>query len=386
MPDIFLDNNASTLPLPEVVEAVSAAMTTSHGNPSSPHSQGNCARRVLQTAKAQVTELVGGKEEKLLFTSGGTEANNLVIQGICRQAAYPRLITTTIEHSSVLQCARAMEAQGVQVDYLEVDKTGRVAPEHLQLALRRPASLVSIQWANSETGTIQPIAELAQICQNTGTLFHVDAAQAVGRVPIDLSQIPISFLTFTAHKFHGPQGVGAIASNDSATIFPIIFGGDQQGGIRPGTENMPGIAGFGAAAKLRHLALVSNSKHMHQLRTQFEDIVLNNLPEVKVNGDLEHRVVNSSNLLFPDIDGMSMMALLDNEGICCSLTSACSSAKPEPSHVLRAMGFTENEAFSSLRFSFSILNTQVEVEKAAIRICKVYERLLSLELSTNKLA
>ena len=378
MKEIYLDNNATTKPLPKVVEATMRAMET-YGNPSSPHRRGDITRRALQEARQKVANLVGCGAEGIIFTSGGTEANNLILQSCCDQGKRARLITTAVEHSSVLNTASVLKERGVRVEILEVDRKGRVDPDQLADALAKPASLVSIQWANSETGTLQQIEKLGKICRSRQVQFHVDAAQAVGRLPIDLRLLPVEFLSFTAHKIHGPQGVGAIAANLTQDLKPIFQGGDQEAGLRPGTENLAGIAGFGQAAQLRLLAMPSCIEKMRHMRDTFEQHVLNNLLGTQVNGDLNNRVANSTNILFPGIDGMAMMAQLDNKGVCCSLTSACISARPEPSHVLRAMGCSEDHAYSSLRFSFSLLNTEEEVRLAASKVCEIYGRLAGLE-------
>lgn len=385
MGEIYLDNNATTKPLPEVVEAVAQAMSAEYGNPSSPHGRGAVARQILQASREQVAGLVGCDEGGIIFTSGGTEANNVVLQSILRHGASPRLVTTAIEHSSVLSTAQFLEESGVKVDYLEVDSLGRLSPDTLREALRCQAYLVSIQWANSETGVIQPISELSAICKDCQVPLHVDAAQAVGRQSIEMRQLPVSYLTFTAHKIHGPQGVGAIAAKDDAFLKPLTHGGEQESTVRPGTENLPGIAGFGCAAKMRASSIESSVRYMQNLRDVFERRIADTVPEAKVNGDMVNRVVNSSNIQFPCVDGMAMMARLDGAGIRCSLASACVSSRPEPSHVLLAMGYTEAEAYSSLRFSFSVLNTEDEAVRSANEVRAAYERLAGLGRSSGLL-
>lgn len=284
-----------------------------------------------------------------------------------------RLVTSAVEHSSVLKVAEALKDE--DVDILPVDSNGRVEVDKLINALKKPASLVSIQYANSETGTVQPVEEIGNICREHNVLFHVDASQVVGRISIDLGTLPIDYLTFTAHKIHGPQGVGAVAIKSNNSLGSVFYGGDQEQGIRPGTENIPSIAGFGVAAQIREQTMPNCINTMRKLRDIFERLVLSSVPGAMVNGDIEHRIPNSTNIYFPNVEGMAMMAQLDAEGICCSFTSACVSARPEPSYVLTAMGLSEEKAYSSIRFSFSILNTEEEAVLAANRIGNIYAKL-----------
>ena len=383
MQEIYLDNNATTKPFPEVVEATALAMSDLYGNPSSPHRRGDTARKVLLEARQSVSEMVGCPEDGIIFTSGGTEANNLVLLSLCKPKPDARLITSAVEHSSILQVANMFEGMGIEVVILDVDAQGKIDPVCLAEALEEPATLVSIQWANSETGTLQKVETLGEICQNHNVPFHVDAAQSVGRMPIDMRQLPVTFMTFTAHKIHGPQGVGAVATVDRTKIMPMLQGGDQEGGYRPGTENLPGIAGFGKAAHLRKQSLAKIIEELRRMRNCFEDAVLEAVPKVKINGSLEFRTPNSTNILFPGVDGMAMLAQLDRAGIRCSLTSACVSSRPVPSHVLIAIGLSEEEAYSSIRFSFSILNSEDEAYYAANKACEIYQSLTGLERTAS---
>lgn len=389
MQEIYLDNNATTKPLPEVTEAVTQALSTNYGNPSSPHSRGLIARQSLLEARNQVAALVGAEHIELLFTSGGTEANNMVLQGLCADINNSSLVTTAVEHSSVLHTACNLEGKGLSVKILEVDHYGRVNPDSLEQVLGGLSPfqrhVVSIQWANSETGTIQPIDILGEICKKHNAIFHVDAAQAVGRIPINMQHLTMDYLTFTAHKIHGPQGIGALVMNELPSPHPlltkIMHGGEQELGLRAGTENLPGIMGFARAAKIRMENFAECNKKLRNLRDKFESLIVASLPQAKVNSDVENRVVNSTNILFPGSDGMAMMAQLDGAGICCSLTSACISSRPEPSHVLRAMGLSEADAYSSLRFSFSVLNTEEEATKAANKVGEIYKKLAGVSQS-----
>jgi len=374
--EIYLDNNATTRPIPEVVERVVELMTSHYGNPSSVHQRGARTREVLSRARERVASLVGASKEQVVFTSGGTEANNLALNKIAITDT-KCLVTTEAEHSSVLNKAEILEKQGARVIYLRVDDTGRISPHTLESVISDQVDLVSVHWVNNETGIIQPIRELGEVCRKKQITFHVDAAQAVGKVSIDFSNFPLDILTFSAHKIHGPQGVGALCFKSIKDITPVLFGGDQELVIRPGTENLPGIAGFGEAAAVRQRDFSNLIKHMEGLRNIFERRLMDAFPDLSVNGDPFHRVCNTSNIRFPGIDGMALMAQLDRDGLICSQTSACKSQRPEPSHVLLAMGLSEEEAFASVRFSFSALNTSDEAKIAADRVANSYGKLLA---------
>lgn len=375
---IYLDNNATTHVLPGVKEAVCDAMTFSVGNPSSVHQLGAAARRALEANREIVAEFIDAPPEKVIFVSGGTEANNTVISSFGRKCSAGRLVISSIEHSSVLQAANAMERAGIAVDYVSVDSNGQVDPAGLEDMLRKPADLVSIQWVNSETGVIQAIPELLEVCRERGIPFHTDAAQAVGKIPVSIEDTPVDFLTFTGHKLHAPAGIGAIYVSNPGCLHSIMYGGDHEFGKRPGTENMIGIAGLATAIAIRKKKFEDAVTHMRNLRDHFERRLLERIPDVIVNGARASRVCNTSNIRFPGIDGQALVAQLDRLGLCCSQTSACMAHKPQPSHVLRAMGLSENEAFSSVRFSFSVLNTIEEVERAIDLIQSIYSRLKKL--------
>lgn len=374
--EIYLDNNATTCPAPQVVETVLEFLTSCYGNPSSIHSRGVRAREALAQARERVAFFVGASQEQVLFTSGGTEANNLALNGMGIAGAR-HLVTTEAEHSSILNKAHILEKNGTRVTYLSVDSDGKVSVQQLEEVFREPVDMVSIHWVNNETGVMQPVEELGGLCRKHRVLFHVDAAQALGKVPIDFSDLPIDILTFSAHKIHGPQGVGALCFKNIENVCPVLFGGDQERFIRPGTENLPGIAGFAAAATVRQRDFSEARKHMEELRNIFERRLKDTFPELSINGDSFNRVCNTTNICFKGIDGMALMARLDREGVICSQTSACKSSRPEPSHVLLAMGLSEDEAFASVRFSFSVLNTSDEAETAADRVADSYDKLLA---------
>ena len=369
--EICLDANATTRPLDEVIGVVSAAMRGDGGNPSSAHWRGGIARTLLEGARDDVTRLLPGTlPEGVIFTSGGTEANNAVLTPAGLDSRGITLITTAVEHSSVLQPAERFARMGGKVVILPVSRDGMVEPNALGKAVRNAAGtvLVSVQWANSETGVVQPISHLTAEARGArpDVLFHSDVAQAIGRVRIDLAANGIDVATFSGHKLHGPQGIGALVLRDpELKVSPFILGGGQERGMRSGTQNVAGAAGLGLAMRIRAAEFDTLVGRLSVMRESFEHAVLSLVPEARLNGVAAQRVPNTSNILFPGIEAMELIARLEAKGLACSLGSACSSARPEPSHVLLAMGLTETEAFSCVRFSFSILNTLDEADRAA---------------------
>lgn len=364
-PEIYLDNNATTSVLPDVREAMVAAMSKGIANPSSAHTAGERARVILEDSRQAVANLLSINSEQLIFTSGGTEANNTVLfSALNRHQPSIRIITTTIEHSSVLSACNYLADYGAEIVRLEVGNDGKIKLEQLTEALRLPATLVSIQWVNNETGVIQPIEQIVSVCQKYGVPLHVDAAQAVGKIPLNLQELPIDFLTFSGHKFHGPSGIGGIYSRDSRKFLTLmIHGGGQERGLRAGTENLIGIAGLGKAATLRLHNLQIFITEMSKLRDEFEATVLRRIPLTTINGDRYQRVCNTTNICFSGVNGEALIAQLDAQNIYCSQSSACTSNRPEPSYVLRAMGLDERQAYDSVRFSFSQMNNRSEIDR-----------------------
>lgn len=372
---IYLDNNATTAALPEVVAVINDVLRQP-GNAASPHPLGRQCRQRLEAARAGMEDLLDAEPGTLIFTSGATEANNLALQGVLLpkllQGQKPRLVTTAVEHSSVLKTAGYLESLGVEVIRLGVDAQGQVRKSELESAL--PADLVSIQWANSETGILQPIEELAAMCRACETPFHTDAAQAVGKVPLSLAGAGIDFLSVTGHKFHAPPGIGALYVRDRNALTPQLYGGDQEFGLRPGTENLAGIVGMAEALAVRYRNLEGNLTFMARLRDRLESNLRQSLP-VRIIGESAPRTCNTTNILFPDIDGQSLIARLGGLGVCCSQTSACIASRPQPSYVLRAMGLTEAQAWRCVRFSVSVLNTEAEIDRAAEIIVDCYRKM-----------
>lgn len=374
--EIYLDNNATTSPLPEVIEAMADVMRHASGNPSSVHARGARARAVLNQARSEVAAAVRAHPDHVVFTSGATEANNLAMQGLFNAGGVVRrLVTTPVEHSSVLALAEHLRTQGVDVVLLPVDGDGRIDPDSLREAILPVQTLVSIQWANNETGVIQDIATLAHTAQELGAVFHTDAVQAVGKVEVDLESTPVDLLSLSGHKVHGPLGVGALVGPGIDRVRPMTRGGSQEQGIRPGTENVPAIAGLATALKLRGQRFGGVAGLTRALRDHLESELIHRGLVASVNGGGAARLPNTSNLRFAGIDGEALTIRLDQVGVRCSQSSACTNQRPEPSYVLRAMGLTEDEAYASVRFGVSELTTREEMDTAIERIGQIHASL-----------
>jgi cysteine desulfurase len=385
--EIYLDNNATTQPLPQVREAMLAVLGEQFGNPSSTHASGDRAREAVRHARESVAQLIGADPSEIIFTSSGTEANNMILASVLRPGGGTlRVVTTDVEHSSIPKYCEYLRALGVDVVSLPVDRAGRLSLADVEAAVTPETTLVSVQWVNNETGVIQPVDEIGALCRSRGVPFHTDAAQAVGKLAIDVTRLPIDFLSFTAHKFHGPQGVGGLYVRNPRWLMPMFYGGAQEFGLRPGTENVPGIVGMGKAAELRLAKFTETQGFLRELRDRFETLVLDMVPDVEVNGDTSQRVGNTTNLLFRGLDGEALVAQLDLAGVRCSQSSACTNARPEPSYVLRAMGLTEDEAYASVRFSVAEHNTGEEVEYAAQQIMDICQRLRAFSTNARHLA
>nr|NQY47214.1 cysteine desulfurase [Chromohalobacter sp.] len=362
---IYLDHNATTPPLPGVVDVVCETLRTAYGNPSSGHRQGEPARRLLQSARETLQSCLGTSDEQFIFTGSGTEANNLALRSLARHGSC--VITSAIEHSSILSSATRLQDEGTPIEIIAVTKEGEVDLRALrqQLSAHRHAT-VSIQWINNETGVFQPIQEITALAREYDALVHIDAAQAIGK--LDTAVEPVlapDFLSLTAHKFNGPAGVGVLYARQSELIDPLCVGGGQQSGWHAGTENTAGIAGLQRALELRYSELHEAIAHMAKLRDSFERTVLELCPWARINGRTDRRVCNTSNICFEGIEGQALVGRLDALGVYCSQSSACTTGHPEPSHVLRAMGLSEAQAYASVRFSFGVTNTHQEAELAA---------------------
>lgn len=373
---IYLDNNATTRPDPEVVRALPAQLAENFGNPSSVHSAGRQARQALEKARAAVSALIGADPSEIVFTSGGTESNALALSGVltAHNDRGDHIITTKTEHSSILRVCRHLESSGIPVTYLPVDSDGLVDPESIRQAMDRRTILISIAWANSETGVIQPIREIAQIARQNNILFHTDAVQAVGKIPVDVQAVGVDLFSLSAHKFHGLKGAGALYVRKGVSIHPLLHGGGQEGGLRSGTENVPGIVGMGIAAGIARRELEHSPPRQQELSDTLCQEIQQEFPWVRINGHPLQRLPNTLNLCFQNIRGEEMVAFLDKEGICVSTGSACGEHEPEPSHVLLAMGLTEEQARSSVRFSLGRDTADDDVCKTVAAVMKVVRR------------
>jgi cysteine desulfurase len=373
---IYLDNNATTPIDPRVRDVMLPFLGANFGNPSSPHTAGRIAREAMERARAQVAALLGASAESLVFTGGGTESITTAIRGaLAAQPDKRHIVTSSIEHSATKNLCQQLEHEGCEVTWLRVDGGGRPDLEEFAAALRDDTALVSVIWANNETGVLFPVEEMARLADERRIVFHVDAVQSAGKVPIDLSRVPVHLLSLAAHKFHGPKGVGALFVRSGLGLPPLLRGGGQESGRRAGTENVPGIVGLGLAAELAMLALPVEMPRVAALRDEFEAGVRSRFPDARFHGDPAHRLPNTTNFALPGRDAQGLLAGLDRLGVACSIGSACTSGEVDASHVLRAMGVGDDEARSSLRFSFSRMNTEAEVPAALAALEQAAARL-----------
>ncbi|MBA3640689.1 MAG: cysteine desulfurase [Acidobacteria bacterium] len=360
---IYFDHNATTPVDPVVLDVVVRALRDEFGNASSVHHFGQRAKGVLDDARSAVAALVGGEPSEVVFTSGGTEADNFALRGVA-EALEPtgrkHLIATTIDHDAELVTLKALARRGWTVTLLSVDASGIVSPEALQSAITPATALVSVMHANNEIGTIQPIPELARITHNAGALFHTDAVQSAGKIPVDVRALGVDLLSLSAHKFYGPKGAGGLWIKRGTRVAAILTGGKHERSRRAGTENVAGLAGLGAAAQLAMKKLPAESLRLAALRDKIEEAVLVTVPGTAINGDRERRVPNTTNISFEGIEAESLLIALDLEGIAVSTGSACSSGTLEPSHVLRAMGLSSHRTQNSIRISLGAGNTDAE--------------------------
>ncbi len=359
---IYLDHNATTPVAPEVLEALLPYLTTDWGNPSSTYQFGSRLKTVLETAREQVAELLGASPREILFTSGGTEANNTALHAAVRACPGRRhIVTSAVEHSSVLEPCRALEQDGYRVTHLPVDRDGLLSLTDLENALTEDTAVVSLMWANNETGVLFPVQEIAELCRARGVLFHCDAVQAVGKVPVDVRRVPVDYLTLSGHKIHAPKGVGALYVRRQAPFTPLIRGGHQEQERRGGTEPVPLIVGLGRAAELARQRLPDYATRVRPLRDALEAGLLGSIPDTELNGHPTLRLPNTTNLTFRGIEAEALLILLDLEGICASAGSACLAGSAQPSHVIRAMKPDTATARQMLRFSLGPENTPQDI-------------------------
>ncbi|MEE9466003.1 MAG: IscS subfamily cysteine desulfurase, partial [Candidatus Neomarinimicrobiota bacterium] len=373
---IYLDNNATTRLSPQVRTAMLPYLETEYGNPSSIHRTGRDARDAVEHARRQVAGLLGCSPRRIVFTGGGSESVNLAVKGIAYAQSQERrhIITSAIEHPANLNTCKFLERQGFEVTYLGVDSTGLVSVGDLERVLREDTALVTIIMANNEVGTIQPIKALCAAAHARGTLFHTDAVQAVGKLPLDVAELDVDLLSLSGHKFHGPKGVGALYVKKGVHLEPLIHGGRQEQGLRAGTENVSALVGLGAAAELVRLE-IGGVGQVAQLRDRLEQGIRELIPGAGLNGHPEHRLPNTLNLTLPGLRGESLVVALDQHGISLSSGSACKSGSPEPTHVLLAMGISAAEAHCSVRFSLSRETTAEDVQTTLAALATVLEEL-----------
>jgi len=384
---IYLDNNATTPLDPAVIEEMLPFLTKYYGNPSSGYAFAARARKAVDLARERLAALLGCAPSEIFFTSGGTESNNAVIHSALAYSAIAaakagqfephgkHIVTSAVEHSAVLRPCQDLEKHGCAVTFLGVDRDGNLDLGELEAAIRPETALVSMMWANNETGVLFPVQKIAEICRRKGVLFHTDAVQAVGKIPIRLRETAINFLSLSAHKFHGPKGVGALYVNGRTRFGPLIAGGGQENGRRGGTENVAGIVGLGKAAELALKYLAEGKGSVHSMRDRFEKAILESVSGASVNGTGALRIPNTSSLSFEGIESSNALLLLDRHGICCSAGSACRTGSQEASHVLRAMNPNGDGARRSLRFSFGRFNSEAEIDRAIEIVPKVIEKL-----------
>jgi len=361
---IYLDNNATTKPDPLVVEAMLPYLMDLYGNPSSVHRFGQRARQAIDEARARIAALVRCGESELLFTGGGTEAINTAIRGLlAARSPRKRIVTTAVEHSATRELCAQLAKEGAEVIEVPVDVRGMLDISALRDAITDDPALVTIMWANNETGVLFPVAEIADICRAKRVPFHCDGTQAIGKIPVDLSMIRIDAMSFASHKFHGPKGVGALFTRRGIRIRSLLIGGPQERGRRGGTENVPGIVGMGKAAELAATHLPEMAR-VASLRDRLESSILARIGSTSVNGRTDQRLPNTSNIGFSRLEAEAILLLLSEQGVCASAGAACSSGSLEPSHVLRAMGIDEKIAHGAIRFSLSRFTTDAEIDGA----------------------
>ena len=378
---IYFDHNATTPVAPVVADAVARALREDFGNPSSVHAFGQRAKAGLDEARSAVGALIGSEPLELVFTAGGTESDNLAVRGAAEaqeSTGRRHLVASAIEHEAVLNTLKALARRGWKTTLVPVGPSGILSPDSLAEVVRDDTVLVSVMHANNEIGTIQPVAELAEVAHRHGALFHTDAVQSAAKIAIDVRSLGVDLLSISAHKFNGPKGVGALWVRRGTRLTALLTGGRQERNRRAGTENLPGIIGLGVAATLARQKLDAAASAVRRLRDRLETGVLDRISGTDVNGDREHRVPNTTNISFEGVEAESLLIALDLDGVAVSTGSACSSGTLEPSHVLKAMGLPTHRAQNSIRFSLGAGNTEAEVDRVVALLPRVVEKLRGL--------
>jgi cysteine desulfurase len=375
MRQVYLDNNATTMTASEVVEAMRDYWEQEYGNPSSMHVFGGRNSKVIDAARAEVAALLGANASEIVFTSGGSESDNQAIRGTLEALAGRKrhIVTTRVEHPAVREVCQYLQKQGYRLTELSVDSNGALDLDELAQAVTPDTAIVSIMWANNETGVIFPIEEIARIVKARGAVFHTDAVQAASKIPIDLAKVPIDLLSISGHKLHGPKGIGALYVRKGTKMTPLIIGGHQEGGKRAGTENVPGIVGLGAACKQALRYFDEEFGKVRALRDRLEQGLLKDCKGATING--KNRLPNTLNVSFEYVEGEAILLMLDDVGISASSGSACASGSLEPSHVMRAMGVPFTKAHGSIRFSLSRYNNEADVDHVIANMPPIIERL-----------
>lgn len=381
---IYLDNNATTKVDAEVVEVMLPYLTDYYANPSSMHTFGGQLAKNVKAAREQVAALLGAEESEIVFTSCGTEGDNAAIRAaLLAQPEKRHIITTQVEHPAVLNVCKQLETQGYQVTYLSVNSHGQLDLNELEASLTGNTALVTVMYANNETGTIFPIEEIGARVKEYGAIFHVDAVQAVGKVPLNMKTSTVDMLTISGHKIHAPKGIGALYIRRGVRFRPLLIGGHQERGRRAGTENVSGIIALGKAAELEMFHLEAATKRERKLRDRLEQTLLARIPDCEVNGDVNNRLPNTTNIGFKYIEGEAILLLLNKYGICASSGSACTSGSLEPSHVLRAMGLPYTTLHGSIRFSLCRYTSEAEIDQVIAVMPDIVERLRALSPFKN---
>jgi cysteine desulfurase len=372
---VYLDNNATTKPAPEVVEAMMPYLTQWYGNPSSVHRFGQRARQGIDEARAQVAALVGCADAELLFTGGGTEAVNTAVRSLlATRAPRKRIVTTTVEHSATRELCAHLAKEGAEVVELAVDEGGSLDLDQISAAVTDDTALLTTMWANNETGVLFPVDRIAAICKAKRVPFHCDGTQAVGKIPVDVAALGVDAMSFASHKFHAPKGVGALFVRRGLRLRPLLIGGPQERARRGGTENVPGIVGMGKAADLARVHL-GDMRRVAAQRDRLEREILSAIPDTHVNGRTDARLPNTTNIGFTRLEAEAILLLLSEQGVCASAGAACSSGSLEPSHVLRAMNIDPKIAHGAIRFSLSRYTTDAEIDRALSVLPRVIDRL-----------